>query len=176
MAEKLTKIRPVAEDDLASVEHILTSGIVDSETKQPITDEIADVLERIKQATRGELSEKDGYLVAEIGGEVLAVMGFRDPSETMRQVSRSDNPLEVVNAFVHPSARGQGLGEQMLDAVQKQAEVAGHDSLIVNSGPRYADAHPFYTKHFGAPIDTLEDHYGPGLHAPVWERPVTKQT
>jgi len=175
MAEKVVNIRPVAEDDLEAVEHILTAGIVESETKEPIPEEVAEVLNRITQATRGELSIEDGYLVAEIGGEVLGIMGFREPTEVMRGVSKSERPLEVINAFVHPEARGQLLGEQLLHGVEEHAATTDHDALIVNSGPRYAKAHPFYNKHFGDSTTTIEDLYGPGLHAPVWERPVPKK-
>lgn len=142
---------------------------VKSPSGETIEDEITEIKEALERSV-GENPDRS-YIVAELGGEVVGVMGLTVPNELMRQHAQTDNPVEIVNAFVRRDLRGAGVGGKLLDNVFEQARIGSFDEVIVNSGPRYKDtAWSFYDKKFGTPRAILKDYYGAGRDAPFWSK------
>ena len=48
---------------------------------------------------------------------------------------------------VHPSARGQGIGRELLQAAEAHFRAQGLERIEVTSGPMHERAHPFYRRH-----------------------------
>jgi N-acetylglutamate synthase-like GNAT family acetyltransferase len=83
-----------------------------------------------------------GHLVAVDGSTVIGLVGL---AHTARGV-------EIVHVFVAPQHHGQGIGNLLVDAVERQARGGGVNELVVRSGPRYqASGWPFWAARYGPP-------------------------
>lgn len=75
------------------------------------------------------------YLVAENSdGEVIGVIGFRAPDETMLTFTKTPNPVELVNAYVRSDERkGKGVGKALVAKLEERAKEKGHTEIVLNS-------------------------------------------
>lgn len=161
-------VRPLQQTDIDQVVPILQEWVRDAQTGQVIEAEVQDILGKM-EASLEEGSDRT-YYTAELDGEILGVMALAAPSPEMIEIASTDNPVEIVNAFVSGKAQGKGVGKKLLESLAETAKESGFTELIVNSGPRYKNAWGFYTKNMGEPVRILRDQYGPGLDAPVWSK------
>ena len=119
-------IRPSADDDVKDVTaiyaHHVLHGTGTFETVPPTEADMA--------ARRADVLGKGlPYLVAEEGGQVLgfAYCQWFKPRPAYR-FSAEDS------IYLHPDARGKGLGKQLLAELARQAEAAGIRKLIAVIG------------------------------------------
>lgn len=80
-----------------------------------------------------------------------------------------DNPCELINAYVDPRARGEGLGRLLVHGLIALAREHSYDEILVSSGRRYRETGwTFYDKVFGERRGVHPERYGKGRDAPVW--------
>lgn len=161
-------VRQLCADDINDLRTVVEQWVRNPETNKVITEEVEDIIGNLERSVSSRASDRQ-YIVAESDGKVTGVMGLAMPSELIRQFATTDNPIEIINAFVASDARGSGVGTELLNAAEGLSRFIGATEIMVNSGPRYQDtAWDFYDKRLGDRITTLSDYYGPGLDAPVW--------
>ena len=156
--------------DLEHIRPILEHWIRDGETHQPLTEEINHTLTTIAESIQGENARTYTVAVDE-HGKVMGLMGMVPPGDDMRAFTTTANPIEFVNAYVAPAARGKGVGGSLAQNLEGRAIQAGHTEIVVNSGPRYQHTGwDFWTRLYGEPVAVQKDLYGPGNDAPVWTK------
>lgn len=164
-------VRPLAEKDLEALKPILETWIKDRDTGELLSDEVEEDLQIMRESIAGE-SDKV-YLVAESKeGEVVGVIGLRDPDKRMIPFTKTSKPAELVNAYVANEHRaGKGVGSAMVKAIEEEAKRRGYTEVVFNSGPRYKDTGwGFHKKLYGEPVAVAEKYYGEGGDAPVWRK------
>lgn len=163
-------IRPLLKEDLPRLKPIIETFVRDSETNEIYEDEVKDTLLAMEQSVGG-LNART-YYVAEHEGRVLGVMGTKIPDTRMLKYAQTDNPTEVINAFVAEEHRaGSGVGTALWNRIVSDSQVKGFKEIVVNSGPRYEKTGwPFWDKKMGARLEPAKNYYGPGIDAPVWRK------
>ena len=164
-------VRQPIEEDLVSVQLILEAWIRDSETHELKAEEMRGVMEAIRASIAGQGDYQ--YLVAEEEERVIGVIGFRPiVDEKLRVFAVTDNPAELVDAYVDPPNRaGRGVGKALFENIEQAARSQGFKEVLLNSGPRYKDtAWGFYNKIYGEPVGSIPNMYGEGLNSVVWRR------
>lgn len=164
-------IRFAREQDIPSLRPILETWIRDRDTRQLISSEIEEVLSDVK----GSINRTNNitYLVAEEkDGEVIGMLGFRPPGEKMLGFVSTQNPTEMITAYVDKNHRaGKGVGRALVSKVEELAKQKGHTEIIFNSGPRYIHSGwPIWMRMFGKPIAVAKEYYGKGGDAMVWRK------
>ncbi len=163
-------IRPAQTGDGEFLKPILETWIRNSETGDVIEDEVQSVVSSVEESANGN-HERQYFIAEEAGGRVLGMVGIREPDALMAEYTQSDNPTEIINAFVDSNSRGRGIGSKLFDHIESVASAQGRSEVILNSGPRYKNtAHGFYNGRYGQPTAVINDHYGTGVHAPVWRK------
>lgn len=169
--ESTVPITPATLEDIANLRPVLEQSIRHSQPPyQIITDEVEEVLQNIQES----IEESNGrqYVVAKnLKGEVVGVMGLKSqPDEVMMGFAATENPAEIVNAYVALDERGQGTGKLLVKHLEQLARNSGHTEIIVNSGPRYQEfGWPFWRKRYGEPR-VAEKYYDDKWDAKVWQK------
>ncbi|HMS50287.1 MAG TPA: GNAT family N-acetyltransferase [Candidatus Saccharibacteria bacterium] len=167
-------IRPVQTDDLPALRPILEQCMVQHETGILQENEVIEALDSVEQSLQGANSRQ--YVVAEdTAGVVVGMMGLDVPEGAMQELAATENPAEIVNAYVSADTRFSGTGKALVARLEETARAEGRTELLVNSGPRYEKSGwRFWTSMFGEPIHELKDYYGPGYRAMVWRKPLPR--
>lgn len=164
-------VRSAEERDLIPLRPILETWVRDRNTKLVVQDEITRILEAVRESARGE--NDIVYLVAETSeGEVVGMMGLRQPEERMLAYTSTPLPAELINAFVHKDHRGgRGVGHALVNGLERIARARKHTEIVLNSGPRYQlSGWSSWNRLFGNPIAVAANYYGEGGNAPVWRK------
>jgi L-amino acid N-acyltransferase YncA len=163
-------IREPTEKDIDALQPILETWIKDSETHEIKAAEVAGVMQTIRAgiAGQGDFS----YLIAEEEGKAVGVMGFCKLTDLRMNYAETDNPAELVNAYVEAGNRvGRGIGKALLTKLEETARAQGFKEILLNSGPRYEETGwGFCNKVYGEPVGLMADYYGEGRDAPVWHK------
>jgi N-acetylglutamate synthase-like GNAT family acetyltransferase len=148
----------------------MTVWVRDRFNGEILTDEISETLDYMGKSATGANDRK--YLVAEEGGEIIGVVGTRKPNEVMRRFSKTENPIELVNAFVRPDMRkGKGVGSVLVARLEEQARKNDYTEIILNSGPRYeSSGWGFYDSVGYERCGVAIQMYGPTGDAQVWRK------
>jgi len=165
------EVRNLQEADLASIKPILEDWLIDRETGNPVPEEVEEDLGIMRASLTGDNERK--YFVAEEAGKVIGVIGTTPPRESMMGFAQSQNPIELVNAYVSRDERaGRGVGRALVKGAEDEARANGATELILNSGPRYEQtAWGFYDRLPGySRIGVAENFYGEGVSPPVWSK------
>jgi GNAT superfamily N-acetyltransferase len=175
--EQITSCEILPVTDLVDPEQVvpvLESAVRNPFTNEVFKDEVAGILADVEAVWGG--SESMYYAVAvSAGGKVLGMMGLKRPSERLREVAEGANPIELVNAAVLDSVRGQGVGNSLVNHLEDYGLRQGHDEVILTSGPRYQfSGWPFWTRQYGPPHATLERYFDNKYHAKVWSTPLPR--
>ncbi len=95
--------------------------------------------------TAGELAPPYGqFLLARQGGRPVAMGGWRFvPEVTQTDAAR---PVELKRMFVRPEARGRGLGQHLLQCLERDAAAAGADWALLQTGRPQVDAIRLYRR------------------------------
>ena len=169
-------VRLIREDDIPKLQPILETWIRDSDTHEPLPDEVASLMEAMRLSIDGKNDRV--YLVAEASDkQVVGVMGFKNPDETMQAFAKTHNPAELVNAYVAQDQRGgKGVGSALIRGLETEARMRGYTEIILNSGPRYKETGwGFYDKQPGYErVGVAEKMYRTG-DAPVWSKVLQSQ-
>lgn len=162
-------VRFLRESDLPLLRPILETWVIDMDTREPIQEEIEDDLDIMRKSILHQNERK--YFVAEAkDGKVVGVIGMALPGEQMRRFATTQNPVELVNAFVDANERRSGVGTALVAKLEEEARKNGYTEIILNSGPRYKfSGWGFYQKlkdfiRLGA----AKNYYGQGYDAQVW--------
>lgn len=163
-------VRPLCEEDLPKIKPILEAWIKDSETGEPIPQEVEEDLSAMRESIEGQNDR--AYLVADEDEKVLGMVGFKTIDERLKEYANTDNPVEPVNLYLDPRQRGRGLGRALMDALEQKAREEGFEEIVFCSGPRFRDtAWGFYDHLPGyLRVAVAKDYFGEGTDAPVWRK------
>jgi hypothetical protein len=87
-----------------------------------------------------------------------------------------ENPIELVHLFAKQNSWISGVGTWLVETLLKTVSWRWHDEILLNSGPRYEKAWPFYDKVFGPSVWKIENMYWAWRHAPVWRKILEKES
>lgn len=88
------------------------------------------------------------------------MMGLQTPGETMKSFAVTDNPAEIINAYVAYDQRGMGTGRSLVKHLEELASQKGYKEVILNSGPRYMrSGWPFWRRIYGEPAGVAKNFY-----------------
>ena len=164
--------RLLREGDIDQLKHILESWIKDRETQEPLPKEVSGIMDEMQKSLRGENDRT--YLVAEAGsGEIVGTIGLKKPEARTRGFAKTQNPAELINAYVAvDQRRGKGVGRALVQGLEAEARRQEYTEIVLNSGPRYKDTGwgfydrlPNYER-----VGVAQDLYGKGIDAPVWSK------
>ncbi|MEP7104147.1 MAG: GNAT family N-acetyltransferase [Candidatus Dojkabacteria bacterium] len=156
-------------NDLPYIKPILETWVRDRSSGEPLPKEVDGNLQDMRDSIEGKNDYK--YLVARTeSGEVIGVMGLKKVEGVMRYFTLTDNPGELINAYVSAGHRdGKGVGRALVNGIILLARALGYKEIVLNSGPRYmTTAWGFYDKVFGPRVDVAIGMYGYGGDAPIW--------
>ena len=165
-------VRPLDMKDLPHLRPILETWIrFPTQTGILLMEEVEETLEEMKKSAEGA-NDKNYFVAESPTGKILGVLGYQPLREEMRPLATTDNPVEVINAYVDVDHReGKGVGKTLLGRIESEVKDKGYKEFLLNSGPRYEKTGwPFWTKMLGTPVGELKDFYGPGFTAPVWRK------
>jgi GNAT superfamily N-acetyltransferase len=97
------------------------------------------------------------FLVAYIGGAPVACGGLRTYESATRTV-------EIKKMYTLPERRGQGIGRQIIAALEEYARVAGADRVILETGVRNVAALKLYTGVGFTPTERYVDGRDPDIN------------
>lgn len=67
---------------------------------------------------------------------------------------------ELKRMFVHPDARGRGIGSRLLDTMESDARAAGLRQIVLETGTLHAAAQALYTRCGYSPIPQFGQYIG----------------
>ena len=141
-------------DDVTVIE------VVDPRTpgaREALTQYLAEIVRRgaVRSVAAGEVDNVDDYtppggrfLVVSRGGTVIGCGAVR---------SMTRDTGEVKRMWIHPEARGAGLGSRLLDALIAQSRELGHTTLLLDTSVVLTEARALYAKHGFEAIEPYND-------------------
>jgi|SRR3989338_1146051 len=164
-------VRPFREEDIPALREISEFWLRDG--NQIAHDEVEGDMTTLRESLK-EGSGKSMFVAQTADGKVVGMMGVKlHPKEELLPYAKTDNPSELIVAYVHPDYRkGQGIGTALITASQDFARSQGKKEILLESGPRNIDTgYPFYDRQPGFQrVGSIKDFYGPGLDTVVWQR------
>lgn len=131
--------RRLLESDLPTIKPILETWIRQKETGEIIAEEVQEVLEYMRSSI-DQQNDRTYFVAEEPDGKVVGVMGTKTPDELMCGFATTNNPTEMVNAYVSVDKRGgKGVGSALVRTLETEARAKGFTEIVLNSGPRYKD-------------------------------------
>lgn len=165
-------VRPIMRlEDLEQIRPILETWIRDRDTGKILKDEVEEDLKFMRESIEGKNDRS--YLAAEtLSGEVVGVIGMKQPSKIMRRFTVTNKPVELVNTYVAADQRGKGVGKALVQKLEEIATERGYTEIVLNSGPRYKNtAWGFYDRLQGFQrVGIAAKLYGKDGDAPVWRK------
>ena len=170
--------RPLEERDIAALDSVLREHVRDLHSGKVVESEV-DSIKTYMQGAADEFGRTRRYLVAcNAEGTAIGCMALSTPEARMAlhfiertaTSASSAASVELLNAFVTTTARGQGVGRMLFEAICRLGAAGGAHSLLVNSGPRYRHSWAFYDRVCDGSHGFINDYYGEGRHAKTWEK------
>lgn len=148
---------------------LLVSCVRSHFTNEVIVEEIDEIIGNVRESVENPDAVRY-YAVARTGsGMVVGMMGLAPPEEPLKPFVTTDNPIEIVNAYVAKGMRGLDIGSLLLRHLLNKAEREQYEQVLLSSGPRYEKTGwPFWDKQFGESIGVLENRYDGCVDAKVW--------
>ena len=168
--------RPLEERDIAALDSVLREHVRDLHSGEIVESEV-DSIKTYMQGAADEFGRTRRYLVAcNAEGRTIACMALSTPETRMAlhfikrtaTSASSAASVELLNAFVTTTARGQGVGRMLFEAICRLGAANGAHPLLVNSGPRYRHSWAFYDRVCDGSHGFINDYYGEGRHAKTW--------
>jgi hypothetical protein len=167
------KVRPIQGRDLASVKSILEAWVRwPPVTGSVIEEEVDQDLYTMRSSLWNETG-KSFFVAEDVDGRIVGVMGLSSPAQSMKPFARTEDPIELITAYVSPKDRMvRGVGRALVIRLEKEAKIQGKTEIILNSGPRYEKTGwGFYDRLEGFErVGQARNMYGPGFHAQVWSK------
>ncbi len=137
----------MADDDLDDETVI---EVVDPRTagaRDALTQYLAEIVRRgaVRSVVAGEADDVDDYMPP--GGRFLVVSRENAVIGCGAVRSMTPDTGEVKRMWIHPEARGGGLGGRLLDALVAQSRELGHTTLLLDTNAVLAEARALYAKH-----------------------------
>ncbi len=141
-------IRSSEISDLVSIRKILEgnwigiNGLVQD-------DEIEYILKLIENSinkTDNAIKFKEHYIVADIGKEIVGILGYRKLFYKFRSFAKTDNPIELHILFILKDRIKNGIGTALIDNLVNMAPDEGYSEIIVKSSDRWKNSWDFYDK------------------------------
>jgi GNAT superfamily N-acetyltransferase len=125
-----------------------------------------------RDALRQYLAEivRRGAVRSVVAGEVDDVDDYSAPGGVFLVVSRGDRVIgcgavrsmtretgEVKRMWIHPDARGAGLGSRLLESLVAQSRALGHTTLLLDTSAVLTEARSLYAKHGFEAIEPYND-------------------
>ncbi len=164
-------VRPLQENDIPALKGISeywlrTNGVI-------AHDEVEEDMATLR-ASLDEASGKKMFVAHTQEGEVIGMMGLKlQPKQELLKFAKTDNPSELIVAYVHPNYRkGKGVGTALINAAQDLARSKGKKEILLESGPRNTHTgYPFYDRQPGfSRVGRIKDFYGKGFDTVVWQK------
>ena len=164
-------VRPPKEEDIPALREIVGHWLRDF--GRIAYNEVDEDMEILRESLRDQ-SDKSIFVAETPEGKVVGIMGLASkPKQQLLPFTKTDDPCELIIAFVHPEYRGgKGVGTALLNAVQNLAITLGKKEILLESGPRHIETgYPFYDKQPGFKrAGVIKDFYGPGEDTMVWQK------
>lgn len=136
----ITTIRPVEEKDLSGIREIYSSYYTKSEDRDYFINRVQQVLEGGQEAKGSDLR----YLVADKGGFIVGILGFRKAPSKMLPFVKTPNPVELYTFFVRD--RQHGVGRALFEKMREMAKESGYTEIVVFSSKAWESNWGFYDK------------------------------
>lgn len=164
-------VRPLREEDIPTLRKISQYWLQDF--GKIAYDEVDGDMATLRESLR-ENSTKHMFVVQTKDGKVIGMMGLSEkPKDPMLPFAKTDNPCELIVAYVHPDYQGgQGVGTALITANQNLARSMGKKEILLESGPRHRETgYPFYDKQPDLKrVGVIKDYYGLGADTVVWQK------
>jgi ribosomal protein S18 acetylase RimI-like enzyme len=129
---------PARPEDYARIAELTVGVYVDGGlASDGYTPELADVAGRADRAELLVVRDAEGRIV---GSVALVLEG------DFGEVTTSDDEAAFRMLVVDPSARGQGIGELLVNTCLDRARAAGKRRMVLSTGPRMTAAHRLYER------------------------------
>lgn len=165
----VVQIRPLQEEDIAALREILEHWLQDDGVVAQ--SEVEEDIETLRESLQSD-SNKHMLVAQTADGRVVGMMGLSErPKPPLLRYVKTDNPGELIIAYVHPEfRRGKGVGTALINAVQALALSKEKKEILLESGPRNVETgYPFYDRQPGfRRRGVLRNFYGAGAHSMVW--------
>lgn len=163
-------VRLLKESDIEVVRIILETWIRNSQTREIIHEEVSEVLSNMAKSVRHE--NKKTYFVAEEHNQAIGIMGVVLPEADILAFGQTDQPIELVNAFVAKDHHGgRGVGRALVARIEEEMHHLGYTEMILSSGPRYKESGwGFYDAIGFVRCGVIKDYFGSGFHAQIWRK------
>ena len=133
-------IRNAEKKDLTDIRDIYSLYYKDKKDLEHFTNRVKEVLGEPEFAGQWDFH----YLVAEIDGEVLGLIGYRKPAEKLLQFTKTPEPIELYSLFVRN--RGGGVGQILVAEMIKKTKESKYTEIVVYSSEKWNDSWGFYDK------------------------------
>ena len=164
-------VRPLREEDIPALRKISEFWLRDNGFIA--YKEVEDDMETCRKSLIPG-SGKTMFVAERADGKAIGMMGLSDePKLVLLAFAKTDNPCELIVAYVHPDyVGGRGVGTALINTVQNLAKSLGKKEILLESGPRHTySGHPFYDKQPGFKrVGTIKDFYGKGADTVVWQK------
>lgn len=120
-----------------------SASLIDADDVAALLSELGYPCEQPEAAQRiATITENDrqALVVARVGGVVSGLVAL----DFMYYLPLGTTTCRITALVVSPSARGQGLGRELLREAERRARGGGAARLELSSGSQRADAHAFY--------------------------------
>jgi GNAT superfamily N-acetyltransferase len=147
----------VAADDLDDETVIEVVDPRSAGAREALTQYLAEIVRRgaVRSVSASEVDDVDDYtppggrfLVVARGDTVLGCGAVRSMTRETGEVKRM---------WIHPDARGAGLGSRLLDALVAQSRALGHTTLLLDTNAVLTEARALYAKHGFEAIEPYND-------------------
>ena len=149
-----TKIRPIKKQDDAEVGHLIKTVLTEFKANKPGT---AYYDESTNHLSTVFVNAKAAYWVIEENNTIIGCGGIF-PTEGLPA-----NTCELVKLYLHPTARGKGLGRDLMFKCFDKAKELGYENIYLESMPELNQAVSLYEKigfnHLGCSLGN-SGHFG----------------
>jgi len=120
-----------------------SAGLIDADDVATLLSELGypcDVEDAARRIRAIGDNDRQALVVARVGGVVSGLVAL----DFMYYLPLDTTTCRITALVVTPSARGQGLGRQLLREAERRARTGGAARLELSSGSQRTDAHAFY--------------------------------
>lgn len=127
------------------------------EAREALTHYLAEIVRRgaVRSVDDGEVDDVGDYVGP--GGRFLVVRRGEAVIGCGAVRSMTPETGEVKRMWIHPGARGAGLGSRLLGAIVDQSRGLGHTTLLLDTNEALTEALALYTKHGFQPVERYND-------------------
>lgn len=130
-------IRELHEGDQKAVQEIFSMYWTDPEFLEELKGEV-------NLYTNNILKKDQGFFVAEEGGEILGIVGFKKLPDYLKVFSATNNPVEFYVIAV--KYKGNGLGLKLKSKLIEETRERGFSEILLYSPKSHSESWVFHDK------------------------------